>query len=950
MRVLQPEYLFFAWFKFCPYPDIIFTKTIPLKTHRLPTLKAQRKCFIMRQQFLFLFCLFTLSLTAQLPDDFYDQIYLDNFDFATGFTFDEQGFMYVWEKKGMVHRIDTNGQRQAEPFLDLREEVSNWKDHGLLGFALDPNFTSNGRCYALYTVDLHHYFHYGTPQYKADSTVTFHPTFGRVVRYQAKKRGDDMITDPDTRKILLGEEITNGIPLLYEFHGLGSLLAANDGTLLISCGDATGNETADTGGNPNNEFIQKALELGIITEDQDLGSYRAQYLGNLNGKVLRIDAETGDGLPSNPYFDAAAPRSPQSRVWLRGLRNPYRIVLEPETGSHYAAEGDPGTLLIGDVGNGSWEELNRAETGGLNFGWPLIEGINLMWAFWSKEVPENPMAPNPLYGQGCDQAFFTFKQLMVRTELDRPELPPNPCNPNEPIHAEAFPSQGITPLLTWSNANWNKPARAMTLRFDEHGDAKGLELSATNSPVEGENFDGFSSMAGVFYTGDVYPAKYQGDYFTFDFSGWIKHVTFNDNGALTSIEDFHNDAGNIIHMDVNPKNGLVYYLNLEGQIHEIPYGGNPPPKAILQAEPHFGASPLTVQFDAGQSYDEQQPITDYRWDFGDGTTSTDISPNHTFDASGSEPESFTVKLTVTDSAGAAATTERIVSLNNSPPQATISSFRDGAQYPMDRTTLLHLEADVTDAEHEDASLQYEWKVYLHHNDHFHPEPTDFNHTSYALISPLGCQTELYWYRVELTVTDPAGLSTTDTRTVHPYCGPDFIQWMELDGRSRDKAIDLQWTTDLEDSIEYYVVQRTSDFFHFETIGQVSAAGAGSSYVISDLSPMLGDNIYRIKAVRASGAYDYSKFATVAYPKPVPIRLSPNPAHQFVGLQVRNTQSDRIHFELFSMAGIRLRKTDWEATPGARFEKTIGISQLPAGVYLYRVLDGDRRKVGKLVVR
>ena len=905
----------------------------------------------MRPKLTLLYCLFSLSLTAQLPDDFYDQIYLDNFDFATGFTFDDEGFMYVWEKKGLVHRIDTNGQKQAEPFLDLREEVSNWKDHGLMGFALDPNFLANGRCYALYTLDLHHHFHYGTPQYKADSTVTFHPTIGRVTRYQAKKRGEEMITDPETRTVLLGETIDSGIPLLYEFHGLGSLLAANDGTLLISCGDATGNETADTGGNPNNEFVQKALDLGIITADQDLGSYRAQYLGNLNGKVLRIDAETGDGVSSNPFFDTGAPRSPQSRVWLRGLRNPYRMVLEPESGSHYAAEGDPGTLLIGDVGNGSWEELNRAETGGLNFGWPLIEGINLMWAFWSKEVPENPMAPNPLYnGQGCDQEYFTFKQLMVRTEKDRPALPPNPCNPNEPINAEAFPSQGVTPLLTWSNANWNKPARALTLRFDENGDAKGLELSAADSPVEGENFDGFSSMAGVFYTGEVYPEQYRGNYFTFDFSGWIKHVTFDETGALKAIDEFHNDAGNIIHMDMNPKTGQLYYLNLEGQIHEISYGGNPPPNAIIQAEPYFGGSPLEVQFDAGQSYDEQQPITEYFWDFGDGSTSTDITPSHTFAASGSEPESFAVKLTVTDSAGAAATTERIVSLNNSPPQAAISSFQDGDQYPMDRTTLLHLEADVSDAEHDDASLQYEWKVYLHHNDHFHPEPTDFNHTSYALISPLGCQTELYWYRVELRVTDPAGLAATDTRTVHPYCGPDFVRWMELDGRSRDKAIDLQWTTNQEDSVDYYVVQRTTDFFHFESIGQVTAAGQGSSYTLADQAPLLGDNIYRIKAVRSSGAYDYSEFLTVAYPKPVPIRLSPNPAHQFVDLQVRNTESDRIHFELFSMAGIRLRKTDWEATPGVRFEKTIGISQLPAGVYLYRVLDGNRRKVGKLVIR
>ncbi len=49
-----------------------------------------------------------------------------------------------------------NGVRWPTPLIDLSEEVGDWRDYGLLGFALDPNFYVNGYIYLLYVVDYHH--------------------------------------------------------------------------------------------------------------------------------------------------------------------------------------------------------------------------------------------------------------------------------------------------------------------------------------------------------------------------------------------------------------------------------------------------------------------------------------------------------------------------------------------------------------------------------------------------------------------------------------------------------------------------------------------------------------------------------------------------------------------------------------------------------------------------
>jgi glucose/arabinose dehydrogenase len=69
--------------------------------------------------------------------------------------------MFVWEKAGRVWIME-NGVKNPTPLIDISEEVGDWRDFGLLGFALDPGFLSNGHIYLLYVVDRHHLLNFGT--------------------------------------------------------------------------------------------------------------------------------------------------------------------------------------------------------------------------------------------------------------------------------------------------------------------------------------------------------------------------------------------------------------------------------------------------------------------------------------------------------------------------------------------------------------------------------------------------------------------------------------------------------------------------------------------------------------------------------------------------------------------------------------------------------------------
>ena len=121
--------------------------------------------------FLFGWLLQATNLSAQ-PAGFIDQSYATGFAQAVGITFDEDGRMFVSEKGGKVWIVE-NGVKSTNPLIDISEEVGNWRDFGLLGFALDPDFLVNGYIYLLYIVDRHHLLYHGTPGYDPNANEIF---------------------------------------------------------------------------------------------------------------------------------------------------------------------------------------------------------------------------------------------------------------------------------------------------------------------------------------------------------------------------------------------------------------------------------------------------------------------------------------------------------------------------------------------------------------------------------------------------------------------------------------------------------------------------------------------------------------------------------------------------------------------------------------------------------
>lgn len=134
----------------------------------------------------------------------------------------------------------------------------------------------------------------------------------------------------------------------------------------------------------------------------------------------------------------------------------------------------------------------------------------------------------------------------------------------------------------------------------------------------------------------------------------------------------------------------------------ISVGENLPPVARISADVTQGYAPLTVRFDGGESYDpETGPVT-WAWEFGDGASSSEVTPIHVY----TRPGSYMSVLTVTDNYGNQNQAELIIevlAVNQAPAIVNLSIAPSAGQAPL----LVNLSLEVIDAENDSLSIVWD---------------------------------------------------------------------------------------------------------------------------------------------------------------------------------------------------------------------------------------------------
>ncbi len=250
--------------------------------------------------------------------------------------------VFVVSQEGVIHEID-NGVVNPSPLLDIRDRVSEVSERGLLGLAFAPDFAQTG----------HFYVDYNQRKGNGDLAIVEYTYAGSLP------------VDEDSGRLVL--EIIKP----YENHNGGMLQFGPDGDLYIAVGDG---------------------DSGVVVPP----GYYSQRLDSLLGKILRIDPHPSDrnaySIPSsNPFVSTPGARP---EIWAYGFRNPWRFWIDPISGD----------MLIGDVGEGSMEELDLIPAGsgaGQNFGFPCFEGTAVFNAGATCANPVAPVAEFPHSASVC---------------------------------------------------------------------------------------------------------------------------------------------------------------------------------------------------------------------------------------------------------------------------------------------------------------------------------------------------------------------------------------------------------------------------------------------------------------------------------------------------------------------------------------------------------------------
>lgn len=873
-----------------------------------------------------------------------------------GTAFNNDGSkMFVWEKAGKVFVSNWNSStntyvKQATAVIDISPEVGNWRDHGLLGFALDPNFDVNGLIYLSYVVDRHHLINFGTGSYNANTNTYYAATIGRVTRYQTTTTAGNLVVVPASRTILIGETKTTGIPILYESHGVGSLAFATDGTLLVSTGDAASYDATDYGSEPLSYYAQ-ALTDGIIRANENVGSYRSQILNSHNGKILRIDPATGNGISSNPFYNAGSPRSAESRVWAMGFRNPFKFTFRPNSGSSNPATGDLGELYVSDVGWGDVEELTIIKEAASNAGWPFFEGLNAEANYYPINL-DNKDEPNPLFGTGgCTDQFFNFRDLIKQATADNIHTVYNPCNPTVPISSvndNRFFHR--IPSLDWKHND--DSARVAVFSGNNYSIN---QIGTPSSGVPGIPFRGNSATGGCWYSGTNFPLQYNNTFFIADYGGnWIKNITIDFTDKVQTVSDFATNIGAIVDIKQSPMDGNLYCTDVvTNLIRKIQFGGNQSPHAVPASNVTYGLGPLNVNFTGTQSFDLDGSVASYSWDFGDGSPlSTQTNPSHSFSSGNSLPKKFLVKLTVTDNLGATGTDSLIISINNTPPNVTITSPVNNSTYRVGLDTTYSLNAVVTDAEHTPANLSYVWQTTLRHNNHIHIEPIDTSKVTDAVISRIGCNGDTYSWFVSLTVTDKDGLVGMDSSKIFPQCGALPLKLRTFAVSSQGNTNLLRWTTTEEINLRNFEVERSYDGISFTTIGLVNARNGSvtNAYQYADDNFLDGYIYYRLRMVDIDDKFAYSLIVRVFTGTETDngITISPNPFSNEFLLGAVFRETGMVTIRIIDSKGAVVKTMKQQVNSGFNGFTIDNLDNISQGVYFLELTEGTEVRKTKLL--
>ena len=318
---------------------------------------------------------------------------------------------------------------------------------------------------------------------------------------------------------------------------------------------------------------------------------------------------------------------------------------------------------------------------------------------------------------------------------------------------------------------------------------------------------GCAITGGAFYNPSTaqFPSDYVGDYFFADYcSGWIRKL---DPASGNTVAAFAAGAASPVDL-LTASDGSLYYLTRGsgGSVFRVRYTASQAPTITTHpASQTVGAgSPATFTVAASGT----APLS-YQWQRNGTDIAGATSSSYTIASAQTGDNGARFRARVTNSAGSVTSNEATLTVTaNQLPTATITAPAAGSLYAGGDT----IAYAGTGTDPEDGTLggaRFTWSVDFHHADHTHPfmQPTSGATGGTIAIPTSGETASDVWYRIHLTVTDSAGLTSSTFRDVNPRLAritlatsPPGLQ-LRLDGQPVTTPLTLTGVVGIQRSLE-----------------------------------------------------------------------------------------------------------------------------------------------------
>lgn len=158
-------------------------------------------------------------------------------------------------------------------------------------------------------------------------------------------------------------------------------------------------------------------------------------------------------------------------------------------------------------------------------------------------------------------------------------------------------------------------------------------------------------------------------------------------------------------------------------------------------------------------------------------------------------------------------------------------------------------------------------------------------------------------------------------------------FLDLTGKLlSDKKIQLDWKATIDETHDYFEVERSANGIDFETIGKVNDAG----FRFLDAAPLVGNNFYRIKAVSKDGKSDISKTVTVVFNNgKTKLSVYPNPAQDVIHVNISADRPEAMYVQIVDVQGREVFRKFYPAS-NASNAIDVNVSSFISQVYLLKV--------------